>query len=375
MIDTSLHSSNFYFLLAVFQGIVLSALILFKPHRKKPDLFFGILIFLFSLSLLHIILEESIHAFNARFPFPLDFGFSYGPLAYLHVLYIKNPTRTLQRKDFLHFLPSLLLDGLFFSIFFSYCRTNMEWALQNIALIQTIALSIAILGLLQLIAYTYLMVKESRATPGFPKEFAKVRNWLTYIISTWVTLIVFLLIAISISLLYIEKLDDNSELFYKPLGAIVALCIYVLGYLYLIKYSKVIQNYIRKVGNFKYSIEELAEMKSQLLKAIEQEEYYKDPKITVAKLAREMNWPINKLSVIINDVLQTNFNDLINHYRISAFKEKILAPTSQKYSIEGIAQDIGFKSRASFYRAFKKKTSLTPSEFLTQNKEESQIGI
>jgi AraC-like DNA-binding protein len=251
----------------------------------------------------------------------------------------------------------------------------MEWALQNIALIQTIALSISILGLLQLIAYTYLMFKESRATPAFPKEFAKVRNWLTYLISTWVTLIVFLLIAIPISLLYIEKLDVNSELLYKPLGAIVGLCIYFLGYLYLIKYSKVIQNYLRKVGNFKYSIEELAEMKSQLLKSIELKEYYKDPKITVAKLARELNWPINKLSAIINDVLQTNFNDLINHYRIVAFKEKILAPNSQKYSIEGIAHDIGFKSKASFYRAFRKETSLTPSEFLMKNKKKSQISI
>jgi AraC-like DNA-binding protein len=58
-----------------------------------------------------------------------------------------------------------------------------------------------------------------------------------------------------------------------------------------------------------------------------------------------------------------------------AFKEKILAPNSQKYSIEGIAHDIGFKSKASFYRAFRKETSLTPSEFLMKNKKKSQISI
>lgn len=368
MIDTSLNSSNFYFLLAVFQGIILSAFILFKPHRNRPDVFFGFLIFLFSLSLLHLILEESIHAFNAKFPIPIEFSFSYGPMAYLHVFFIKNPSRTLQRKDLLHFLPSLLLDVFFFTIFFSYCRTNMGWALQNVELIQKIALMIAILGVLQLLVYTYLMFKETRATQVFPREFAKVRNWLTFLIGTWLTLIIFLIIAIPLALLYIDQLDDNSELFYKPMGAIAALCIYFLGYLYLIKYSKVIQNYINKLGNLKYSVEELTEMKLKLLNGLVQMEYYKDSNLTVAKLAKEMNWPINKLSVIINDVLQTSFNDLINQYRISAFKEKILAPNSQKYSIEGIAQDIGFKSKASFYRAFKKETSLTPSEFLMQNK-------
>jgi len=362
-------------LLAVFQGIILSSIICFKPKSKKPDLFFGILIFLFSLALLHLVLEESIHAFNARFPVPMDFGFAYGPLAYLHILHIKSPSRTFKKRDFLHFLPSLLLDVVLFTAFFSYVGTHMDWAYKNVALIQTISLSISLLGLLQLIAYTYLMIKESKQKQPLPREFKKVQGWLTFLISTWSALIVFLILVIPVALIYVEKLDDNSEWLYKPLGALFGLFIYLLGYLYLIKYASVVQSYMNRMSKITYSREELIDIKFQLLQAMKQLAYYKDQNLTVVKLAKEMGVPSKKLSTVINDTLHTNFNDLINRYRIAAFKEKILSPDSRKYSIAGLAQDIGFSSKASFYRAFKKETGQTPTDYLNQSDKRSQINL
>ena len=120
MIDTSLNSSNFYFLLAVFQGLILAFIIIFRQPTRKSNLFFGLLLFLFSSSLLHLILEESISAFNSKFPIPMEFSLSFGPLAFLHIRYIKDPKRVFRKKDLLHFLPSLLLDGVFFTSIFLY---------------------------------------------------------------------------------------------------------------------------------------------------------------------------------------------------------------------------------------------------------------
>jgi AraC-like DNA-binding protein len=373
MIDTSLTSSNFFFLLAVFQGIILSFIICFKPKRNKPDLLFGILIFLFSLALLHLILEESIHAFNAKFPIPMDFGFAYGPLAYLHIRFIKSPSRIFKGRDFLHFVPSLLLDVLFFTVFFSYVDNHMDWAYKNIELIQTLSLVISLLGLLQLITYTYLMFKESRKIQFLPREFMKVQTWLRFLISTWSALTVFLILVIPVALIYIEKLDDNSEWIYKPLGVIFGLFIYLLGYLYLIKYSRVVHHYMNRMSKVTYSQAELIETKFQLLQAIKEQEYYKKHNLTLGKLAKETGLPIKKLSSVVNDILHTNFNDLINQYRIDAFKEKILRPDSRKYSIAGLAQDMGFSSKASFYRAFKKETGQTPTDYIKQSEKRSQI--
>ncbi len=364
MIDTSLDSSNFYFLLAVFQGIILSLIIVFEKPVRKASLCFGILIFLFSLSLLHLLLEESIHAFNSLYPIPMDFSLSFGPLAYLHVLYIKNPTRKLKRRDLLHFVPSIVLDGLFFSALFFFIRENMDWAYENVQSIRTLGVSMAILATLQQCIYTLLIYKESRNTKNTLKGFKEVRIWLKHILIAWLTIISFLLISMPLSLVHIDQFDDNSFLLYKPLGIIIGMCIYVLGYLYLIKYRKIVSYYSDRVGKISFSTSELALKKREILDILKNQRLYEDPTLTVSKLATHIGWPINDLSSMINETLNTNFNDLINRHRIDAFKEIIFEPDSKKYSIFGLSQKVGFSSKASFYRAFKKQTGITPSDFM-----------
>ncbi len=364
MIDTSLDSSNFYFLLAVFQGAILAFLIVFLKPRRQPNLYLGILIFLFSSALLQSVLESSIHAFNAKFPFPLNLSLAYGPLAYLHLLHIKDPVRSFQWKDLLHFVPSLLLDVLFFTLSFLYIGANMEWAYDNIPRIQAVALVGAAIGIIQLAIYSYFIYWESKDTRLVLREFKQVRRWVSILIVSWSLIIGFLMIAIPIGLIFINQLDDNSEWLYKPIGAIKSLWIYLLGYLYLTKYAKAVGTYMDKAIKFKFATTEITDKKNQLLETLEKEKLYKNPKLTLAALAGHMGWPINSVSQMINDSLHTNFNDLINQYRVAAFQEKSQEPESKKYSIVGLGQEAGFSSKASFYRAFKKATGMTPTEFM-----------
>ncbi len=364
MIDTSLTSSNFYFLLAVFQGVVLAFIIILWRPIRKANLFFGLLVFLFSLSLLHLILEESISAFNAKFPIPMEFSLSYGPLAYIHLMYIKDPKRTFLKRDLLHFLPSLLLDGVFFTAFFLYIRSHMEWANASILTIQSIALAFSFLGALQLSIYTYFIYKESVEAKKVLKEFQKIKRWLNFLIGSWSVIIGFLVLAVPIGLIFIEDVDENSFLLYKPLGILICLWIYFLGYIYLLKYAPVIEIYAARIAKFSFSEQELDDRKNHLLLALKEEKLYQDSSLTIAKLANHLNLPINSLSILINESLQTNFNDLINQHRVLAFKERVLQPDSHKYSILGLGQDVGFRSKASFYRAFKKETGITPTQFI-----------
>ena len=364
MLDTSLNSSNFYFLLAVFQGVILTFIIIFRSPIRRSNVFFGLLLLLFSLSLLHLILEESISGFNTKFPIPMEFSLSYGPLAYLHILYIKDPKRVFLKKDLLHFLPSLLLDGVFFTTTFLYIKTHLDWAYENIPLIQSIALVISFLGAIQLSIYTYFIYRESIEAKRMLKQFQKIKKWLNYLITLWSVLIGFLVLAVLIGLIYIDDLDDNSALIYKPLGVIISLSIYLLGYQYALKYAKLVENYSERISKFSFSEEELERRKDQLLHVLKEQKIYNDSNLTIAKLANHLNWPINSLSNVVNESLYTNFNDLINHYRIEAFKELAFEQESQKYSIVGLAQEVGFRSKASFYRAFKKETGLTPSQFI-----------
>jgi len=59
-----------------------------------------------------------------------------------------------------------------------------------------------------------------------------------------------------------------------------------------------------------------------------------------------------------------NFNDFINHHRIEAVKKMFEAGEQDNITLLGIAFDAGFNSKASFNRAFKKSTSLSPKEYV-----------
>lgn len=94
-----------------------------------------------------------------------------------------------------------------------------------------------------------------------------------------------------------------------------------------------------------------------------EKEPYTNPDLTLEMLAQEINIPINRLSLIINRGLNKNFYDLINEKRVEKSKV-LLREMSTETTIEYVAYESGFNSRASFYRAFKKHTGITPTEFL-----------
>lgn len=309
-------------------------------------------------------MEESISAFNSKFPIPMEFSLSYGPLAFLHIRYIKDPQRVFRKKDLLHFLPSFLLDGIFFTAIFLFIRVNMDWAYENILIIQSTAIAISLLGAIQLSIYTYLIYRESVEAKRILREFEKIKKWLNSLVISWSILIGFIVLSAPIALLFIEDMDANSALLYKPLGIFITSCIYFLGYLYLLKYVRTVDTYSDRIAKFSFSPKELNDKKDQILRMLTEKKVYQDPKLTVAKLAGHLNWPINNVSSIINESFHTNFNDLISQHRILEFKNRLLEPDSLKYSIIGLAKEVGFSSKASFYRAFKKETGMTPSDYI-----------
>lgn len=85
---------------------------------------------------------------------------------------------------------------------------------------------------------------------------------------------------------------------------------------------------------------------------------------TLDRLARLADGKRNAVSQVINDRYKTNFNGMLNEYRI---KEACRRMNDQEnygnYTIEAIAQSVGFKSRSNFGAVFKRITGLTPSVY------------
>ena len=163
------------------------------------------------------------------------------------------------------------------------------------------------------------------------------------------------------------------------MGIIKGVTIYTVGYLYLLRFgprlSRYLEDYPRSIG-VRFSPTELHEKQQQLVRALDEFHLFRDKRLTLQMLARHLGWPVRDVSAIISQVFDSNFNDFINVYRVQAFKDLAADPANQKYSILGLAEEAGFNSRASFYRAFKKECGLTPTEYMAQVRiEVSQSAI
>lgn len=91
---------------------------------------------------------------------------------------------------------------------------------------------------------------------------------------------------------------------------------------------------------------------------------YQNPDCRLAHLAQQLNEPDYLVSQALNKHFGKSFFELMNELRINDALQLLAGETSKKYTIEAICFEVGFNSRAAFYRAFKKHTGKTPSEYI-----------
>lgn len=84
--------------------------------------------------------------------------------------------------------------------------------------------------------------------------------------------------------------------------------------------------------------------------------------MSLSKLASLLAVTPHQLSELLNVHMQVSFYDYLNTLRHEE-SLKLLCNTQQNYSITDIAYRAGYNNRNSFYKIFKEKTGVTPSEF------------
>ncbi len=103
---------------------------------------------------------------------------------------------------------------------------------------------------------------------------------------------------------------------------------------------------------------------------VETEKPYLASDLTLAELSKQVDIPTHHLSQVINEKLECNFLDYINKYRIKEAKKMLVDPKLDHYTIVSIAYEAGFNSKSTFYTAFKKYATMTPTQYKKQRLKE-----
>jgi YesN/AraC family two-component response regulator len=90
---------------------------------------------------------------------------------------------------------------------------------------------------------------------------------------------------------------------------------------------------------------------------------YKDPNLSIQKLAQKIGVGNDLLSKAINVHYGVPFRTLINNKRIELAMVLLLDEQFKSYSIEGIAKSVGYSNMATFYNNFKLIAGVTPTYF------------
>ncbi|CAH0990671.1 hypothetical protein SIN8267_00765 [Sinobacterium norvegicum] len=101
----------------------------------------------------------------------------------------------------------------------------------------------------------------------------------------------------------------------------------------------------------------------KLMKVIQEQELYLNPELTLPELAEAAGLTAPQASQVLNGQMNQNFFSFVNSYRIDLARNMLIDPDTADIPIVELAVEVGFKSKSSFYDAFKRVTGMTPTQF------------
>lgn len=111
--------------------------------------------------------------------------------------------------------------------------------------------------------------------------------------------------------------------------------------------------------------EAMKDLLSKIRIMMERDKPFLDPDFSLQALADLAGSNTKYVSQAINDITGHNFRSFINEYRVKEAERRLLdKDTYGNYTIQGIAESVGIKSKSTFVAAFKKVTGLTPSIYI-----------
>jgi AraC-like DNA-binding protein len=356
-------------LIGAFQGAFLFILLVSKPKQQPFNtLFLAILVFSVTSLLTEKLLGYSGLITKTLFlvGFSEPFTFVIGPAMYLLIRSMAG--EMLKKKDWLHFLPFLLYffyhlpflmesDVVKYNAFLGAFHPDIPSleAFRKFTFDDPLYLrrNLSYFLIFQRITYIILACNTVNTLKNRDFNNPYFSSWMRFFLGSFVVAMLFF---ITIKLNYQKDMGDHF------MAAYISVWLFFFSYK-LLKDS----NYFQPVVKLKYEKSSLNEQNKQdilrKLKLLEQSEFYIDPFLSLAKLAKQIGTSPHYLSQVLNDALNKTYFEYIRHLRIEKAQKMLLNPANSSFNIEKIAEKSGYLSLSAFYTAFKAITGTSPREF------------
>jgi AraC-like DNA-binding protein len=325
---------------------------------------------------------------------PFVHGFFLGPLLFLYVKSITNFKFTIQKSDWLHFVPGILY--LIWSVVLVVTdKVVMKKYYFMVGLDPDFEGWYTYSWLVSLMYYLFLTIRfylKYRQFIDMELSFAEAASfkWIRNVLYAFalITTITILLKLLS----FFVDVNYGKTWYYYLLFAIIAYYIAISGYsagqvpLRRLRFEPQLLESYRQPLLLSPSVKEtidinheivtqepenepagwLDEWKQKLDEVMETGKVYEEPELTLSELAKKLKTNTSVLSKVINQRFGKSFNDYINEYRVNDIKKKLADPKYKNQTILGIAFDAGFNSKSTFNRSFKKIAGISPKDYISQ---------
>lgn len=356
-------------------GISITFFLIFLLFKRKDNkranlLLSGVLFCFLSLFIAYAAITSKLNQFTILvMAFALTTPFAMGPLLIFYVDTIYQKSEQASKIRLLHVLP-FFLSLLIFSVPVTLIIwTNSQNTLDGIPIY---AFIIPALGIFSLAIYLRLLFKKLKTYSAHIKNNyasleARDLSWM----KVWLKgILVFIVLDITLSVLSIISAALH-ELIFLNVAYLFGLIVYV-GYSGIqqtpVFLSAVDQNTSSFIPRKKtISIETPRKGKSalenQLFALFDHDKIYLNENLSLSEVGIHLNESPKRITEVLNAEMNTNFYAYVNHFRVKSFKKKLNSKEAQNKTFLGLAFESGFKSKATFNRAFKEITGMTPKAY------------
>ena len=347
-------------------GLTVATFLMRTTYNRVANRLLAGLIAVLVLKLMPYILGFA--GFYDAFPWlsfaPFDLTLAVGPLRWLHVCQLT--TGGLPQRAWRHLTPAAL------QAVYSLCVFSLPLAVKNLwndsIHARWIDPAETLLEALSLAIYVALAWKRQRIWQAWLERHVSNREefrltWLRNVV--WALLLMIGVWAPYEAVSLLAKLDYYQRF---PLYVGLTVLIYYLG----------LEGW--RHAETRYPIPQAAPVEPETslpalpvardwsvdgrrwLQQLADSQLWREPDLSLERLARELGTNTNYLSRALNDGLGVSFNDAVNRLRVQDMTTRLEDP-SETRDLLTLAMAAGFSSKTSFNRIFKTQTGQTPSQY------------